>query len=234
MKTNIPILILMINDSEFDLYRNEKFLPFTKSYLETYGLYRNSIFICNDEKSKQILSDNNIQDKNIFYSDIEGKISIKTGLTFIYQCLKSIKCDWFISMSLEQPIKNINIITEGIRNISDKYNMIVFSTYTRFDKSLKIVNGNLNPKKSFGLYSKHKIMDDSLFLVSKKFYMDCCENSEFDYFRFSELFWQGKYCVIDNMNEIRILFLTKQQIDNFIHFIQQFSKLTLNNKNERY
>ena len=50
MKTNIPILILMINDSEFDLYRNEKFLPFTKSYLETYGLYRNSIFICNDEK----------------------------------------------------------------------------------------------------------------------------------------------------------------------------------------
>ena len=86
MKTNIPILILMINDSEFDLYRNEKFLPFTKSYLETYGLYRNSIFICNDEKSKQILSDNNIQDKNVFYSDIEGKISIKTGLTFIYQC----------------------------------------------------------------------------------------------------------------------------------------------------
>jgi len=99
--------------------------------------------------------------------------------------------------------------------------MIIFSTYTCFDESLEIKDNKVNPGQSFAIYPKRKIMDDSTFLTNKKFYMTCCENSNFTHERFAELYWKGHYYIVDNLDEIQMIFSSKQQIDNFIHFLNE-------------
>ena len=220
MKLSIPIIILMANNSEFDIYRNKIFLPLMKLYLQNYGIFGNVVFVCNDEESKLILKDNEISDDNIFYAHNEKKISIETGLEFVYECLFSVKCDWFISLTLSQPIKNINIIYEGIRNISYQYDMILFSTYINFDEKMEIHDGKINPEEIFYGFPKRKIVDETIFLSKKRFYMECCEKSGWKHKDFTKLYWKGNYYIVDNLDEVQMVFSNKNQIDGFINFLK--------------
>ena len=220
MNVEIPIIILIENSTEFEFYRSKCMLPYCKKYMESYGLIENVHFLYNDEASKELLIENEIREDRMEYMSVNDmKMTEKTGAYYLTEWLKDKDYDWFMTYKIYEPIKNVHLLYEGIRHIEDKYDIIAFSSYVDFNEGLEIVDEKIDLDKISKGRKTIKIIDHTAYFCKRSFYDKCVRESKYDYSKMMKLLWSGKYYIIDGINEISMMFHTKEQIDNFNHFM---------------
>ena len=222
MKVKIPIFIILLNDSELALYKNKKFVPYLKFYLDNFGVYENCIFLYAGKENESYLKDANI--KNIYEVKSLEVISHKDEFIAVYNYIKDFNMtnDWFITIQPNQIIKNNNTIYTCIQNIEYKYDFLCFSTAYLDKHYLRLENGKLKYKFLDYTDKYMNIIDTSLFVTNSEWFMKCCEESELNEPVFSSLFWSGNYKILDLSDQITINLNTKGQVDNFIDFLENY------------
>ena len=231
MNPNIPIFIMLLNDTELNIYKNKVFIKLMKQFLNKYGLYYNCVFIYNGEENHQTLIDADIT--NTYKVNTIDFITHENEFKAVYEYLTNIniKYDWFITMDICQISKDPNTIYEAIRNISDNYDFLCFSSYSLNKLKYKLNENNKLISTSFKYKDdiiKH--IDTSLFITKVKWFMQCCKDSNFDVDEFGKCFWKGNYQILDTSNQLNIHLLTKGQVDNFIEMINDILDLNKSSK----
>lgn len=146
------------------------------------------IFFYNDEESKILLEENGIDSDHMQYININNmKFSEKTCAYYILEWIKNKNYDWFMTYKIYEPIKNINLLYEGIRQISDKYDIVAFSSYIDFNEGLEIIDGKVDINKVYNGRKTIKIIDHTAYFCKRKFYDECVKKSEYDYGKLMKL-----------------------------------------------
>ena len=224
MKTKIPIFIILLNDSELNIYKNQKLLKYIKEALQKYALYDNCIFLYAGDENDKFIKDNDI--KNLYKINSIFKISHSTEFIAIYEYIihNNFQYDWFINMNYSQLLKN-NTIYEAIRNIDSKYNFICFSNII-LNQSKYQLNDDYKLNSNF-LYEDNiiKVIDTSMFVTKTEWFTYCCKESNLDKNEFGKIFWNCKYKIIEMFDKLQINLVSKSQVDNFINLINNIKNI---------
>ena len=223
MKIKIPIFIILLNDSELNIYKNEKLLKYIKESLEKYALYNDCIFLYAGEKNDKYIKENNIE--NSYHVNSISKISHSTEFIAIYEYIShnDFKYDWFINMNPSQLLKN-NTIYEAIRNIDNKYDFICFSNLILNQNQYQIDEDNKIFHNGF-IYNDDiiKIIDTSLFVTKTEWFKYSCKESNLDKSEFGKIFWSGKYNILEMFDQLQIKLVSIGQVDNFLNLINNIN-----------
>lgn len=218
MYVDIPVFIVLLNDTELNIYKNTLFLHYFIEYLKYNGIYNNCVFLYNGKENENILGELEVNNKYKI-SSID-KISHLNEYHCIYEYLTQVndRCDWFINLDVRN--YNPNTLYLSIQNINDNYDFICFKN--EISDNYKYI---LDDNKRVNDFSYHQdiihIINTSLFVTKKSFFLDCCEKSKMEEIEFGKVFWQGKYKILEDNNTFSIDLANKQQVDNFINFIRK-------------
>ena len=130
------------------------------------------------------------------------------------------KYDWYIN--LEMARFSEDTIYQCITNINDNYDFITFSRH-QLDINQYIIDKKNNKFINKLVYQDNivKTIDTNIFIVKTKWFIDCCQKSNFDPLLFGHYFWQGKYILLDNLEHFELNLNTKEQVDNFLKMIKE-------------
>jgi len=221
MKTLIPIIIVLSNDSEVTLYKNKKLLPIFVNLMKRNGLYNNCLFLCCDDQNEQYCKDNNIE--NVYRVHGIGVINHSNDFKSIYKYFieSNDQSDWHITLKLGHSIKNINLIKRAIQNIDYYLDFICFSTkYVSSDDLILYDNKIRNNIADVLIQDKPvNILDTSIFICNTKYFLSCCEKANGNESIFSEELYKGRYKILGDGNQIPIQGYNKEQVDIFVNFL---------------
>jgi len=226
MKVDISILIILLNDTELNIYKNKIFINYFCNYLKANSIFENCVFIYSGEENEALLNDLKIENKYHVYNI--DKISHTTEYQAVGEYLEETKnkCDWFINLDLSN--YNPNTIYLSILNINDHYDFIFFK-HEIIDLSKYELNSDNKRKYEFLYEDKNKMtINTSLFITKSSFFKECYYKAKNDPFLFSAYFWKGKYKVLEDNGSFSIHLANKQQVDNFFQFLVQIQNQQYN------
>lgn len=222
---SIPVIIICQNDSELTTYKNKTFLPFTKSYLENYGIIKNAIVFVGDDDNEKYCEDLGFEKiyrcKEKILSDSTTFIALNE---FFLNDMPGV--EWCIVIKPYQVIRDTNILYKAIQSINDNYDIMSFTTHIYDTSPIKIDDKTNKPSSEVTLNKMNnakpiiKIIDDSLFLAKVPFLNKCYKESKGDVVKYSQLLVKnGKMKLLESANQLSIHFTSIDQINNFMHFL---------------
>ena len=221
---SIPVIVILQNDSELTRYKNHEFLPFTKLFIENYGIIKNTIFFCADDESEKLCMQLGL---NNIHRCKEEILSDKTTFLAIndYFMNEEKDADWCIILKPYQIIKDSTILYKSIQNINDNYDIIAFSSHMYDMKNITVPNNHNLETVTFDSIENTKkvltILDDSLFVAKTSFLKQSFIESKGDVKKYSKLLASGKILILDSVDEIQIHFTSINQINMFMHFLSE-------------
>lgn len=191
MLRQIPIFIVVRGNNDDIIKINKESLKYVYVYIKDMNMFNQTWIISDNENIIEYSL--KLGFKNAYYQKCNNENDI-TYLEYIslynFYKEKQFKPDWFILLSLNQPFRDYRLLSDCIKNIDNKYDVIASYTEQVDKDEYCIENNKIILQSRHITYEKKykKIVDASIYAIKADFAIKCMTSDEDP----AVIFWSGK------------------------------------------